>query len=56
MEEKLLRYESPTVSVCRIEIEHGIAAGSANVDPRGETEVQHQWEEDVVDERDVNFW
>jgi len=39
-------YESPRIEVEEVELEQGIAAGSAEVNPgTGDTNIDHEWDE-----------
>ncbi|WP_166333120.1 hypothetical protein [Sphingobacterium chungjuense] len=47
-------YESLSLTISQIEIEHSIAAGSATVNPVNQNQqVMEQWEEDPTDNRTI---
>ncbi len=48
------QYSAPTIDVKYIEMEHGIAAGSANAVPNSPN-VQHEWETGNDSEQEI-YW
>lgn len=54
---KLATYEPPIIYITLIDLEQGIAAGSAPAEfqPGEPTDVEHEWKENFVEEREVQW-
>jgi hypothetical protein len=55
MEKKRLKYEPPLLRIETVELEYGIATGSVQTGSEDGTGVQHQWDDEVEDNRDIGW-